>query len=106
MSASRLPWRPLAVFVAVSAGTTTAIAALAVSRGWTVQSPAWGVLAPIAMWAPALARLLARRTVDQEFDRALRLSNWGATGARVVLVPLAVPLAVYGIAYLVGWLAG
>jgi len=96
----------VAVFVAVSAGTTTAIAVLAASRGWTVRSPAWAVLAPIAMWAPGLARLVARRTVDQEFESPLRLSKWGVTGARVVLVPLAVPLVVYGVAYFIAWLAG
>jgi membrane protease YdiL (CAAX protease family) len=96
----------VAVFILAATGTTIAIAALATSRGWTVQSPAWAVLAPIAMWAPALARLVARRTVDPEFRSTLPLSRWGVTGARVVLVPLAVPLVVYGIAYLVGWLAG
>lgn len=104
--ASALPWRALAVFVVVAAGTTTTLAAVAASRGWTVESPAWVVLAPIAMWAPAFARFLARRTVDQEFESPLRLSKWGVTGPRVVLVPLAVPLVVYGIAYFVGWLAG
>src|SRR5262245_26182109 len=103
---STLPWRVVAVFVAVSTGTTTAIALLATSRGWTVQSPAWGLLAPIAMWAPALARFIARRTVDREFDQPLTLSRWGTTGARVVLMPLAVPLVVYGLAYLIAWLTG
>jgi membrane protease YdiL (CAAX protease family) len=58
------------------------------------------------MWAPALARFVARRTVDRDFDRPLQLSRWGTTGARVVLVPLAVPLMVYGAAYGVGWFAG
>ena len=96
----------MAIFVAVSTGTTTAIAVLAASRGWTVGSPAWAVLAPIAMWAPAFARLVACRTVDQEFESPLRLSHWGVTGARVVLVPLAVPLVVYGVAYFIAWLAG
>ena len=106
MSASTLPWRPLMVFALVSAGITSAIAILAASKDWTVQSPAWGVLAPIAMWAPALARLVARRTVDRDFECPLRLSRWGATGARVVLAPLAVPLLVYGAAYGVGWSVG
>jgi membrane protease YdiL (CAAX protease family) len=101
-----MPWRVVAVFVAVSTGTTTAIALLAASRGWTIQSPAWALLAPIAMWAPALARFIARRTVDRGFDRPLPLSRWGTTGARVVLVPLAVPMVVYGLAYLIAWLAG
>jgi membrane protease YdiL (CAAX protease family) len=101
-----IPWRPVAVFITVSAGATTAIAALAASRGWTVQSPVWVLLAPLAMWAPALARFVTRRTVDRAFERPLRLSRWGTTGARVVLMPLAVPLAVYGVAYFIGCFAG
>jgi len=90
----------------VSAGTTTAIAVLASLKGWTVTSPVWGLLAPVAMWAPALGRFIARRTVDREFTGTLPLSRWGATGASVVLVPLAVPLFVYGTAYSVATLAG
>jgi membrane protease YdiL (CAAX protease family) len=83
----------------VSAGTTTAIAVLAWMNGWTVVSPVWGLLAPLAMWAPALGRFVACRTVDRQFTTTLPLSRWGATGASVLVVPLAVPLIVYGIAY-------
>src|SRR5262245_33427206 len=101
-----IPWRPLSVFVVISAGTTAAIAALTASNAWTVHSPAWGVLGPIAMWAPAVARFVARRTVDTAFDSTLRLSRWGTTGARVVLVPLALPLMVYGVAYFIASVAG
>ena len=74
--------------------------------GWTVRSPAWGVLAPIAMWAPALGRLAAVRTVDRGFTATLSLRRWGATGAQVILWPLVVPLAVYGTAYGIAWSAG
>lgn len=105
-SSPTTPWRAVAVFVLVSTGVTTAIAVLSASRAWTVQSPAWAVLAPIAMWAPAVARLVARRTVDRHFATPLRLSRWGTTGPRVVLLPLAIPLVVYGAAYGVGWSAG
>jgi membrane protease YdiL (CAAX protease family) len=101
-----VPWRALAVFVFVSAETTTAIAVVTWLKGWTVTSPAWALLAPLAMWAPALARLVARRTVDREFTGTLPLSGWGVTGARVVLVPLVVPLVVYGIAYSLAMVAG
>jgi uncharacterized protein len=83
----------------VSAGTTTAIAVVAWMNGWTVVSPAWALLAPLAMWAPALGRFVACCTVDREFKTPLPLSRWGATGASVLVVPLAVPLIVYGIAY-------
>lgn len=100
------PWRPVAVFLAISAGSTTAIAVLASLKGWTVQSPAWVVLAPLAMWAPAVARFVVRRTIDRGFTQTLPLAKWGTTGARVVLMPLAVPLIVYGLAYVVGSLVG
>jgi membrane protease YdiL (CAAX protease family) len=100
------PWRPLVVFMLVSAGATTVIAALTASKGWTVQSPAWALLAPLAMWAPALGRFLACRTVDRNFASTLPLSRWGEAGARVIALPLTVPLVVYGIAYLVAWTMG
>ena len=101
-----IPWRPLLVFLGISVGATTAIAALSASMGWTVRSPAWGVLALVAMWAPALGRFAAVRTVDRGFTATLSLRRWGATGAEVILLPLAVPLAVYGAAYAIAWSAG
>jgi len=101
-----IPWRPLLVFLGISAGTTTAIAALCAAMGWSVTSPAWALLVPIAMWAPALGRFVARRTVDRDFTSTLTLRRWGATGAWVILGPLAVPLAVYGAAYAIAWSAG
>jgi len=101
-----VPWRPLLVFSVIAVGATTAIAALTSSMGWTVRSPAWGLLAPLAMWAPALGRLVARRTVDRRFTSTLPLRRWGVTGARVVLRPLAFPLLVYGASYAIAWSAG
>jgi membrane protease YdiL (CAAX protease family) len=100
------PWRAVAIFVLVSTGTSCVIAAITWTLHWTVHSPGWVFLAPVVMWAPALARYVTRRSVDREFDRTLSLSSWGTTGARVVLVPLALPLLVYGIAYLIGWRMG
>ena len=101
-----IPWRPLLVYLAVAAGTTTVIALVTASNGWTVRSPQWGLLAIVAMWAPAAGRFLACRTVERDFTSPLTLSRWGATGARVILVPLAVPIAVYGSAYAIAWSAG
>jgi hypothetical protein len=76
------------------------------ANGWTVSSPAWSTLVPIAMWAPAVGRLVARRTVDRSFVATVPLRRWGSTGARVVLRPLAFPLVVYGAAYAIAWSAG
>ena len=101
-----MPWRPVLIFASIAIGTTTAIAIVTASFGWTVDSPAWTFLAPIAMWAPALGRFVARRTVDRAFTATLPLRRWGDTGARVVLAPLAYPLLVYGSAYAIAWSMG
>jgi len=103
-----IPWRPLFVFLGISVGAAMAVAVLSAAMGWSVHSPAWGVLAPIVMWAPALGRLAARRTVDRGFTSPVPLSTWGVTGlcAQAMLWPLAVPLAVYGAAYAIAWSAG
>ena len=73
--------------------------------GWTVHSPAWGVLAPIAcgrrhsgVSRPG-ARWIAASRPRCRFDV-------GSDGAQVMLWPLAVPLAVYGAAYAIAWSAG
>jgi membrane protease YdiL (CAAX protease family) len=93
------PWRPLLVFLGIAVGTTTAMAVLCAAMGWTVESRAWAALAPVAMWAPALATFVARRTVDKNFTATLPLREWGRTGAQVILRPLAFPLVVYGASY-------
>jgi CAAX protease family protein len=98
--------RSLLFFFAIAVGATTAIAVLTWSRGWTISSPAWAVLAPLAMWAPAAARFVVRRTADREFRSTMPLRRWGATGAAVVLRPLAFPLLVYGSAYVIAWSIG
>ena len=97
------PWRPLLIVAGISTGTTTAIAMLSALTGWTVHSPAWAALAPVAMWAPALGRWVAQRTVDRDFTSPLPLRF---SGAGLLLWPLIVPLAVYGAAYGAAWVAG
>ena len=101
-----IPWRPLLVFLGIAAGTTTTIAVVCAAMGWSVNSPMWAVLVPIAMWAPALGRFVARRTVDRGFTSTLTLRRWGVTGVWVILGPLAIPFAVYGVAYTIAWGAG
>ena len=101
-----IPWRALVVFSAIAVGATTAIAVLCHANGWTVTSHEWALLAPLAMWAPALARLVARGTVDRGFTGTLTLRRWGVGGARVILEPLALPLMVYAAAYFIAWTSG
>jgi uncharacterized protein len=91
--------RALFIYFCISTGTTTAIAFVTSRMGWTVTSPAWSLLVPIAMWAPALAAYIARRTEQPPFMTRMPLGRWGITGAQVVLVPLVIPLVVYGAAY-------
>jgi membrane protease YdiL (CAAX protease family) len=95
-----IPWRALVVFLGISVGTTTAIAILSASMGWSVHSPAWAALGPIAMWAPALGRFVAQR-FDPGFASPTTLRRWRTTGPQVILWPVAVPLVVYGAAYAV-----
>jgi len=101
-----MPPGPLLIFVLISVGTTIAIAFLTAVMGWTVASPAWSGLVPIAMWAPALAAFAARRAERPRFITALSPRRWGVTGARVIAVPLALPLVVYGAAYVIAGSAG
>jgi CAAX protease family protein len=96
----------LLVYVGIAAGTTSAIAMLCAFMGWTVESRAWAVLGTIVMWAPALGRYVAQRTVDRGFVSNITLRHWGRTGIEVILWPIAVPLAIYGTAYAVGAYAG
>jgi uncharacterized protein len=92
-------WPPFLVVTAISAGATITIAVASSAQGWTVRSPAWGTLAVVAMWAPALGRWVAQRTVDRDFTATLPLRRWGATGVHVGLWPVVLPLVVYGAAY-------
>jgi uncharacterized protein len=101
-----IPWPPLLVVVGISTGATSAIATLSAWMGWPVGSPAWAALAPLAMWAPALGRFVAQRTVDRGFTTTLPLRLAGVSEAHTVLWPLAVPLAVYGASYGAAWLVG
>ncbi len=98
--------RALILFFCISTGTTTAIAVLTAWMGWTVNSPAWSVLVPVAMWAPALGAFVASRAEHPHFTTTMPLRRWGITGTQVVLVPLAMPLVVYGVAYAVAVDAG
>jgi membrane protease YdiL (CAAX protease family) len=101
-----MPWRAVVVFGTIAVGATTAIAVLCHANGWTVTSHAWAILAPLAMWAPALARLVTRATVDRGFTGTLTVRRRGITGARVILEPLALPLMVYSAAYFIAWSSG
>ena len=98
--------RALFIYFCISIGTTTAIAFVTSRMGWTVTSPAWSLLVPIAMWAPALAAYIARRAEHPPFMTRMPLGRWGISGAQVILVPIVIPLTVYGAAYAIAVGAG
>jgi membrane protease YdiL (CAAX protease family) len=99
-------WTALIVFLAIAVGTTTTIGVTCSAMGWTVQSAAWLLLVPIAMWAPAFARFVITRRIDRTFRAPFPLSHWGATGAQVVLRPLAIPLIIFASSYAIAYAAG
>lgn len=94
-------WRATMVFSGVAIGVTSVVAIVMALAGWTVASGAWAGLVPVAMWAPALARLAAHRTVDRDYVSPFPLRRFGRPRAFAALFPLALPLAVYGAAYAV-----
>jgi membrane protease YdiL (CAAX protease family) len=98
--------RALFVYFCISVGTTTGVAIVTAVMGWTVTSPAWSALVPIAMWAPALAAYVARRVEHPRFTERMSLRRWGTTGAQVVVIPLVMPFAVYGASYGIAASAG
>jgi len=98
--------RALFIYFCISIGATTAIAIVTAWMGWTVTSPAWSVLVPFAMWAPALGAYIARRGERPRFTARMSLARWGSTGAQVIVVPLVMPFAVYGASYAIAASAG
>ena len=59
-----------------------------------------------AMWVPALARIIAVRTVDRGWKAPLPLRRWGSPRAAVILVPLGFVLGIYAAAYALAWIFG
>ena len=76
------------------------------SAALDMRSPVWFLLAPLAMWAPALARFVVLRTVDRGFRAMLPLQNFDGVGRHAAFGALALPIVVYGTAYGIAWIAG
>jgi membrane protease YdiL (CAAX protease family) len=94
------------VFMTIAAGATCAGALVCASLGWTIESRPWAALAPLAMWAPALAAYVARRTVDKDFAATLPLSTRHTPLVAMIARALAWPFAVYAASYAIAWRAG
>jgi membrane protease YdiL (CAAX protease family) len=102
----KFPWHPVVVYCLVAVGATGSVALFMASAALDMRSPVWFLLAPLAMWAPALARFVVLRTVDRNFHATLPLRNFAGVGKQAACVALALPIVVYGIAHGIGWIAG
>jgi membrane protease YdiL (CAAX protease family) len=102
----RLPWPPAIVYSLIAVGAAGGIAVFMKSAALDMRSPVWFLLAPLAMWAPALARFVVLRTVDRRFRATLPLQHFAGVGGHATVVALALPIVVYGTAYGIAWIAG
>jgi membrane protease YdiL (CAAX protease family) len=98
--------RGIAVFATIAITGVTAVAGWLHLRGLSVGDPRAGVLIMAAMWMPAVARLVATRTVDRAWDAPFPLRHWGHPPLAVMLVPLALVSAIYLGSYASAALAG
>jgi membrane protease YdiL (CAAX protease family) len=102
----QLPWPAVIVYSLIAIGATGGIALFMKAAALDMRSPVWFLLAPLAMWAPALARFVVLRTVDRCFRATLPLQNFARVGGRAAFVALALSIVVYGTAYGIAWFGG
>lgn len=93
------------VYAAVAIAGVTAVSTLMHAMQLSVGGGLGGTLIMAAMWIPALARLVAVRTVDREWRPPFPLRRWGRPRAAVIVVPLATVGAIYIGAYALASLA-
>jgi uncharacterized protein len=98
--------RGIAVFAIITITGVTAVAGWLYMRGLSVGDPRAGALIMAAMWMPAVARLVATRTVDRAWAAPFPLRRWGHPPLAVVLVPLALVSAIYLGSYGIAAFAG
>lgn len=94
------------MYAAVAIASVIAVSALLNAMKVSVgDNGRGGALVIAAMWIPALARLVATRTVDRGWLPPFPLHRWGRPRAAVIVVPLAMVCAIYLGAYVLAWLA-
>ena len=76
----KLPWPAVIIYGLVAVGASGGIALFMSSAALDMRSPGWFLLAPLAMWAPALARFVVLRTVDKRFRATLPLQDFAGVG--------------------------
>ena len=94
------------MYAAVAMASVIAVSAFMRAMTLSVGGGRGGLLIMAAMWIPALARLVATRTVDRAWFPPLPLRRWGHPRAAVIVVPLSIVSSIYLGAYALAWLAG
>ena len=93
------------MYAAVAMASVFAVSAFMHAMKLSVGGGRGGLLIMAAMWIPALARLVATRTVDREWLPPLPLRRWGHPRPAVIVVPLLIVSLIYLGAYALAWLA-
>jgi membrane protease YdiL (CAAX protease family) len=96
--------RGVLVYAAVVMAGVTAVAVLLHSMNLAVDDRRAALFVMAAMWTPALARLVATRTVDRTWRPPFSLRRWGKPRFTVVLMPLLATFdLVRGLGEELGW---
>jgi membrane protease YdiL (CAAX protease family) len=108
-AAPRRPWTGVVVYTAVAWALGALCVVLMRLGGWQAGAGPGALFVLALMWVPALARLVATRTVDRGWVPPLRVRRWGRPRAWVVVWPLCCVTGVYLLAYgagiALGWSA-
>ena len=92
--------RGVAVYSVASLVLVSLVAAAMVVAGLDIGSGAGFAAITTGMWTPALARWIARRTVDSDWKAPLPMRRWGRPRLWVILGPVLIVAAIYLVAYL------
>lgn len=98
--------RGVVVYTIAVLALVTPPAALMRALDVKVASAAGAAFILLAMWAPAVARLIATRTVDRGWRPVFPIRRWGEPRGWVLLVPLLTVLGTYSVAYTIALIWG
>lgn len=98
--------RGVAVYIAIVLAGVSVVAWGMHALELSVSDGAGMPFVLLAMWMPALARLVATRTVDREWRSPFPLGRWGTPPGATLLVPFLAVLAIYLAAYIAAGIAG
>jgi membrane protease YdiL (CAAX protease family) len=98
--------RSIVVFYSVALGIATVVPLVMRAKGIGVTDGSAGLIILLAMWAPAVGRFVATRTVDREWVSPFPFRRWGRPRGWVFGWPFLAIIVIYLMAYTVGVLLG